>query len=52
MNVLMEIDIEYAYKLLENEEIPGWLSMPRQGATTIWESWEGPYTKGGAELAR
>lgn len=48
LNVLMEIDIEYAYKLLENEEIPGWLSMPRQGATTIWESWEGPYTKGGA----
>lgn len=39
--VLEDIDIEYAYKLLENEEIPGWLAMPKNGATTIWESWEG-----------
>ena len=39
--VLDEIDSEYAYKLLENEEIPGWLAMPKNGATTIWESWEG-----------
>ena len=40
--VLAEIDLEYAYRLLENEEIPGWLSMPRNGASTIWENWEGP----------
>ena len=39
--------IEYAYRLLENEEIPGWLSMPKNGATTIWESWEGPNAQGG-----
>ncbi|MBO4289317.1 MAG: family 78 glycoside hydrolase catalytic domain, partial [Lachnospiraceae bacterium] len=35
--VLAEMDIEYAYRLLENEEIPGWLSMPKSGAMTIWE---------------
>ena len=40
--VLADMDIKYAYRLLENEGIPGWLSMPRYGATTIWESWEGP----------
>ena len=49
LNVLAEIDIEAAYKLLENEEIPGWLSMPKQGATTIWEAWEGPYAKDAGE---
>lgn len=41
--VLAEYDLEAAYRLLENEEIPGWLSMPKHGATTIWEDWEGPY---------
>lgn len=46
LNILADIDIEAAYKLLENEEIPGWLSMPKAGATTIWESWEGPNAKG------
>ena len=45
--VLADMDIEYAYRLLENEEIPGWLSMPKHGATTIWEDWEGPGTKQG-----
>ena len=45
--VLADLDIEYAYRLLENEQIPGWLSMPKQGATTIWESWEGPNTAQG-----
>ena len=39
--VLQEVGIEYAYRLLENEEIPGWLAMPKHGATTIWENWEG-----------
>lgn len=48
LDVLSEIDIETAYKLLENEQIPGWLSMPKLGATTIWESWEGPYNEQGA----
>ncbi len=46
LDVLTEIDIEAAYHLLENEEIPGWLSMPKNGATTIWESWEGDKAKG------
>ena len=48
LDVLADIHIEAAYKLLENEEIPGWLSMPKLGATTIWESWEGPYNEQGA----
>ncbi len=47
--VLADMDIEYAYRLLENEEIPGWLSMPKSGAMTIWEAWEGP--KGDAGIA-
>ena len=46
LDILAGIDIEAAYKLLENEEIPGWLSMPKAGATTIWESWEGPNAEG------
>lgn len=45
--VLADIDAEYAYKLLENEEMPGWLAMPKNGATTIWESWEGTMAQGG-----
>ena len=45
--VLADYDLEAAYRLLENEEIPGWLSMPKQGATTIWESWEGPNSQHG-----
>ena len=48
LDVLAQIDMETAYKLLENEEIPGWLSMPKLGATTIWENWDGPYNKQGA----
>ncbi len=47
LGVLADIDPEAAYRLLENEEIPGWLSMPKNGATTIWESWEGDKAKGG-----
>ena len=45
--VLADLDIEYAYRLLENEEVPGWLAMPKAGATTIWEAWEGPNSKSG-----
>ena len=45
--VLADYDLDAAYKLLENEELPGWLSMPKQGATTIWESWEGPNSQEG-----
>lgn len=45
--VLADIDIEYAYRLLENEEKPGWLCMPKAGATTIWEDWAGPNSDNG-----
>ena len=45
--VLEDIDIEYAYKLLENEQMPGWLFMPEMKANTIWESWEGTEAQGG-----
>ena len=45
--VLEDIDIEYAYKLLENEQMPGWLFMPEMNANTIWESWEGTEAQGG-----
>ncbi|MCR5458034.1 MAG: glycoside hydrolase family 78 protein [Clostridiales bacterium] len=47
LDVLVKIGTENAYRLLENEEIPGWLSMPKNGATTIWEAWEGPNTENG-----
>lgn len=45
MDVLADLDIEYAYRLLENEQCPGWLFMPKNGATTIWEAWEGNFSK-------
>ncbi|MGN0755108.1 MAG: alpha-L-rhamnosidase C-terminal domain-containing protein, partial [Aristaeellaceae bacterium] len=47
LDVLAGMDIEYAYRLLENEEMPGWLFMPKNGATTIWEGWEGTKAQGG-----
>ncbi len=45
--VLAETDPEAAFKLLENEGMPGWLFMPKSGATTVWESWEGTQAQGG-----
>jgi len=33
--------IDVAYKLLLNEEYPSWLYEVKQGATTIWERWDG-----------
>ena len=50
LDVLADIDLKYAYRLLENEELPGWLCMPKQGATTIWENWEGPNASAPASL--
>jgi alpha-L-rhamnosidase len=47
LDVLADIDMEAAYRLLENEEMPGWLFMPKNGSTTIWESWEGTQAQGG-----
>ncbi|MCQ2440241.1 MAG: family 78 glycoside hydrolase catalytic domain, partial [Oscillospiraceae bacterium] len=37
---------ETAYKLLLNPEKPGWLYEVLQGATTVWETWEGYTGKG------
>ncbi len=48
--VLADIDIEYAYRLLENEKLPGWLCMPKMGANTVWENWEGPHARAVASL--
>lgn len=45
--VLEDINVKYAYKLLENEQMPGWLFMPKMNANTIWESWEGTEAQGG-----
>ena len=47
LDVLAQYDLNAAYRLLENEEMPGWLFMPKNGATTIWESWEGTQAQGG-----
>lgn len=32
---------DVAYKMLENTQKPGWLGEILDGATTIWENWEG-----------
>ena len=47
LDVLDDIDLATAYQMLENEEMPGWLFMPKMGATTVWESWEGTQAQGG-----
>ena len=51
LDVLKDIDVEYAYKLLENEKMPGWLFMAKNSTHSIWESWEGPYTKANIAVA-
>lgn len=33
--------LEEAYKLLLKEDFPSWLYQVRQGATTVWEHWDG-----------
>ncbi len=40
-------ECETAYKLLLNTEKPGWLYEVLQGATTVWETWEGYTGRGG-----
>ena len=47
LDVLAQYNLNAAYCLLENEEMPGWLFMSKNGATTIWESWEGTQAQGG-----
>jgi putative alfa-L-rhamnosidase len=34
-------EVETAYKMLENTEKPSWLYEIANGATTVWENWEG-----------
>lgn len=34
-------EAETAYRMLENTEKPGWLAEVKEGATTVWENWEG-----------
>ena len=42
LGVLTEAgEAEVAYKMLENTEKPGWLVEVLEGATTVWENWEG-----------
>lgn len=43
LEVLKDMNWKYAYKLLENEEKPGWLFMAKNSTGTIWESREGAY---------
>ena len=45
--VLEKIDPNYAYKLLLNEKMPGWLYMAKENTGTIWEGWEGPKSPAG-----
>ena len=33
--------LDTAYRLLEQEEMPGWLYSVKKGATIIWEKWDG-----------
>lgn len=41
LNVLTDYGhSDTAYKMLENEDCPGWLYEIKQGATTIWEGWD------------
>jgi alpha-L-rhamnosidase len=38
--------LENAYKLLLNERYPSWLYEVKQGATTVWERWDGQKADG------
>ena len=32
---------DMAYRMMENEDEPGWLYEVKQGATSVWENWDG-----------
>jgi alpha-L-rhamnosidase len=38
--------LDVAYEVLFQDTPPSWLHMVERGATTIWETWEGPDTQG------
>ena len=42
--------LDLAYTLLFQDTAPSWLAMIDQGATTIWENWEGPVGGGFAGI--
>lgn len=53
LNVLTDYGYnEAAYRMLENEECPGWLYEVNQGATTIWEGWDAIDPKTGKVKAK
>jgi len=33
--------VEEAFEMIRGEEFPGWVHWLRQGATTLWENWDG-----------
>lgn len=39
--------VETAYKMLENEDCPGWLYEVKKGANTVWEGWDAISQKDG-----
>ncbi|MDP4227688.1 MAG: family 78 glycoside hydrolase catalytic domain, partial [Bacteroidota bacterium] len=41
MEYLPEVNPELAYKLATQEKYPGWGYMVKQGANSMWESWDG-----------
>ena len=47
LEVLAKYDLNACYKLLLNEERPGWLFMAKNDTTTVWEGWEGPKSEKG-----
>lgn len=53
LNVLSDNGFtETAYKMLENEQCPGWLYEVSKGATTIWEGWDAIDPKTGKVKAK
>ncbi|KRA25333.1 hypothetical protein ASD65_13555 [Microbacterium sp. Root61] len=51
--VLAEIGREdLAFRLLHNDQYPSWLFSVRNGATTIWERWDGWTPENGFQSAR
>ncbi|RGT74104.1 family 78 glycoside hydrolase catalytic domain [Mediterraneibacter massiliensis] len=44
--------VEEAYKLLLQEECPGWMYEVKTGATTIWERWDALRPDGSVNLGR
>ncbi|MEG1882305.1 MAG: family 78 glycoside hydrolase catalytic domain [Clostridia bacterium] len=53
LNVLSDNGyVETAYKVLENEQCPGWLYEVNTGATTVWEGWDAIDPKTGKVKAK